>query len=229
MPSLTQLLANHARVLVLDAVSSRVQVGLLQAGSPALWRSTEAEAGAALFTHTQAMLDEAGGKLDDIGAFIFCEGPGSMLGTRTVAMAIRTWQVLRPRPTYAYQSLTLLAHNIRFTGTVGPFSVITDARRDTWNTVTVTAEGTVQPLQRLPVAELAARPEPLYSPPVFRAWAPPPRPTHDYPYTVAALLDAHAELDLISAAPTPDAFQHTAPEYKKWSASVHSAATATPR
>ncbi|MDI1249892.1 MAG: peptidase M22 [Lacunisphaera sp.] len=229
MPLLTQLLASHGRLLVLDAASTRVQVGLLRSDAPALWRNREAEAGAALFKDTQAVLDEAGVKLDDVGAFIFCEGPGSMLGTRTVAMTIRTWQVLRPRPTYAYQSLTLLAHNIRFTGTVGPFAVITDARRNTWNTVAVTSDGTVQPLQRLPVAELAARPERLYSPPVFRAWAPPPRPTRDYPYTVAALLDAHAELDLFSAAPAPDAFQHTAPEYKKWSAQVHSAATATPR
>jgi tRNA threonylcarbamoyladenosine biosynthesis protein TsaB len=226
MPSLTQLLASHGRLLVLDASSTRVQVGLLRADSPALWRNREAEAGAALFTDTQAVLAEGGTKLDDVGAFIYCEGPGSMLGTRTIAMALRTWQVLKPRPAYAYQCLTLLAHDILLTGSVGPFSVITDARRDSWNSVAVLADGTVQPLRRIPAAELAASPEPLYSPPVFRAWASPPRSTRDYPYTVAALLDAHADLDLFHAIAAPDAFQHEAPEYKKWSAQVHSAATA---
>lgn len=226
MPSLTQLLASHGRLLVLDAASTAMQVGLLQAGASARWRYTDAEAGSALFTSAEALLAEAGVKLDDVGAFVFCSGPGSMLGTRTVAMAIRTWQVLRPRPAYAYQSLTLLAHNIRSTGATGPFAVITDARRDSWNTVVVAADGTVQPLRRVPTTELAAGREPLYSPPVFRAWAPPPRPTRDYPYTVAALFDAHADLDLFTAAPAPDAFQHEAPEYKRWSAQVHSAATA---
>lgn len=228
MPSLTQLLANHRSLLVLDAASTAVQVGLLRAGSPAVWRYTaDAEAGTALFASSQAVLHEAGIKMEDVGAFVFCEGPGSMLGTRTVAMALRTWQVLKPRPAYAYQSLTLLAHDIVVvTGVRGPFSVITDARRESWNRVAVTADDAVQPLQRVSAADLAAGSEPLYSPPVFRAWATPPRKTRDYPYNVEALLKGHADRDLFRAVDAPDAFQHEAPEYKKWSAQVHSAATA---
>src|SRR5258708_30764565 len=105
MSSLTQLLASHGRLLVLDASSTRVQVGLLRTGIPALWRGFDAEAGTGNFAGTEAVLQEAGSMLADIGAFVFCEGPGSMLGTRTVAMALPTWQVLKPRPAYAYQSL----------------------------------------------------------------------------------------------------------------------------
>jgi tRNA threonylcarbamoyladenosine biosynthesis protein TsaB len=226
MPSLTQLLTSHRTLLVLDAASTRVQVGLLRTGSAALWRNREGEAGSALFADIHAVVKEAGLKLDDVGAFVFCEGPGSMLGTRTVAMAIRTWQVLKPRPAYAYRSLTLLAHDILAAGAASPFAVITDARRDSWNSVAVTPGGTVQPLRRVSAAELAAGSEPLYSPPVFRAWATPPRQTREHPYTVAALLDGHGDRDLFRAIETPDAFQHEAPEYRKWSAQVHSAATA---
>src|SRR4051812_17470625 len=107
MPSLTQLLLAHRSLLVLDAASTRIQVGLLQANAPARWQAIDAEAGSALFNGTDAVLKAAGQQLSNVDAFAFCEGPGSMLGVRTVAMAIRTWQVLRARPAYAYQSLAV--------------------------------------------------------------------------------------------------------------------------
>ncbi|HWA24502.1 MAG TPA: peptidase M22 [Lacunisphaera sp.] len=229
MACLSQIIANHGSILVLDAASQLVQVGLRRAGQASVWRRSTTEAGTGLFAETQTVLAEARVALDEVGAFVFCEGPGSMLGTRIVAMAIRTWQLLRPRPTYAYQSLPLLAHNILHRGVAGPFAVVTDARRDSWNCVRVSGNGAVQPLRRCPSTELAASNEPLYSPPAFRAWTTPPRPLRECPYDVATLLEAHADLDLFHAASTPDAFQHEAPEYKKWSAQAHSAETAPPR
>lgn len=228
MPSLTQLLASHGRLLLLDAASSRVQVGLLQSGAPAIWHSATQEAGIGLFAGVEAVLKSTGLGLPDIGSFVFCEGPGSMLGTRTVAMAIRTWLALKPRPVYHYQSLTLLAHELRRTNGPAPFSIITDARRDTWHCVTSTAAG-IQPLRRIAATELAALAGELFQPTAFRAWATSPRPVKDCAYDVAALLAAHAGADLCTATDAPDAFQHEAPEYKKWSAVGHSAATASPR
>jgi tRNA threonylcarbamoyladenosine biosynthesis protein TsaB len=228
MARLTQLLANHGSILVLDAASQRVQVGLLQLGKTPLWQATPDEAGRGVFAGTEAVLQQAGLGIGAVGAFLFCEGPGSMLGTRTVAMALRTWLALKPRPVYHYQSLTLLAHELRHANSPAPFSLITDARRDTWHCVTSTAAG-IQPLRRVAVAELAALPGDLFQPTAFRAWATAPRPVKDCTYDVAALLAGHAEADLCTATDAPDAFQHEAPEYKKWSAQAHSAATASPR
>jgi tRNA threonylcarbamoyladenosine biosynthesis protein TsaB len=227
MASLAQLLANHGSILVLDAASQQVQVGLLLAGKPSHWQSTPDEAGRGVFSGTETVLRQAGLGIDDIGAFLFCEGPGSMLGTRTVAMALRTWLVLKSRPVYRYQSLILLAHGIRHANTA-PFSVIADARRETWHCVTSTAAG-IQPLRRVTATELATTSDILYQPPAFRAWATPPRAVRDCAYGVAALFAAHAEADLCLATDSPDAFQHEAPEYKKWSAVGHSSATATSR
>lgn len=223
MPSLTQLLASHGRLLVLDAATTRVQVGLIRNGSPARWRSVEDEAGTGLFTATQDVLAEAGTKLDEVGAFIFCEGPGSMLGTRTVAMALRTWQVLRPRPVYAYQSLALAARGA-WMQEARAFAVIADARRDTWHVQAVGADGRLATLQRLPAGELPAGE--LLTPENFRAWAQPSRPAATCSYDLAKIFSALADGDYFRAADAPDAFQHEAPEYKKWSAQVHRAATA---
>jgi tRNA threonylcarbamoyladenosine biosynthesis protein TsaB len=219
MAALAQLLASHASILVLDAASTSVQVGLLRVGREATWRESPDEAGKALFVLADSCLREAGLRLNDVAAFVFCEGPGSMLGIRTAAMAIRTWQTEKPRPAYRYQSLTLLAHELRRTGEPPPFSVIADARRDTWHRVLV--EDFVSSLERIPTAELAASDEPLWQPVTFRTWSPSPRAVRDIAYPAGRLLAAHDGLDLFASAEAPDAFQHTAPEYKKWSAQIH--------
>src|SRR5262245_13128819 len=101
MASLAQLLASHRRILVLDAASARVQVGLLRTREEAVWHVADEEAGKALFAGTSALLDRAGLCLDELDAFVYCEGPGSMLGIRTVAMTLRTWTTIRARPVYA--------------------------------------------------------------------------------------------------------------------------------
>lgn len=218
MSSLTQLLADHARLLVLDAASTRIQVGLLQAGQPAVWHCTSEEAGTGIFTGTAEVLRPAGLDLDAIGAFVFCEGPGSMLGTRTVAMALRTWTELKPRPVYTYQSLALAAH-AAWTRQARAFTVIADARRDTWHAQTIGRDGHLPPLQRLAAAELPAGE--LQTPENFRAWAEPPRPAGVCPYDLALIIPVLANRDCFRLTAAPDAFQHEAPTYKKWSAQIH--------
>jgi len=226
MSSLTQLLASHSRLLVLDAASTRVQVGLLRTGAQALWRAYADEAGTGIFAGTEAVLTEAEARLDDIGAFVFCEGPGSMLGTRTVAMALRTWQVLKPRPAYTYQSLAVAA-SFAWRQSPRALAVIADARRDTWHVQAMDATGRLAPLQRIAATGLPAGE--LLTPENFRAWAPPPRPAAACSYDLAKIVPTLADGDYFRATGTPDAFQHEAPEYKKWSAQVHSAATANPK
>lgn len=227
MATLAQLLATHDCILVVDAASTTVQVGLLRAAQTPLWRSSSDEAGKALFALTDELLRAAGLTLADVRAFIFDAGPGSMLGVRTVAMALRTWQALAARPAYQFQSLALLAHELARAGHRG--AVIADARRDTWHVIEFTAPDRIAPLRRVPAAELAATSTPLWQPAAFRAWSKPPRVTQECAFHLPALFAAHADAELFTAVETPDAFQHEAPEYKKWSAQVHSAATAKPK
>lgn len=228
MLSLAQLLAHHGCILVLDAVSTTVHVGLWRRDKPAVWHASEEESGRAVFKLTGQCLRDAGATLADVRAFAYCAGPGSMLGVRTVAMTLRTWQALEPRPAFAYLSLPLIALELART-TPAPFAVIADARRDTWHTVAVDAAAGPGPLQRLPAAALAADSIPLWQPAALRAWAAAPRPAAACAYDVPHLLDRHRDAPLFTETPAPDAFQHEAPEYKKWSAQVHSAATAPSR
>jgi tRNA threonylcarbamoyladenosine biosynthesis protein TsaB len=223
MATLAQLLVQHRRILVLDAASAGTQAGLLQPGASGVWHRREEEAGNGIFAGTAAVLLKAGVSLEEIDAFVFCEGPGSMLGSRTIAMALRTWQVLHPRPAYAYQSLAVAGRH-EWTRRPRAFAVLADARRDTWHVQTVAVDGTLAPLQRTAAGELPAGE--LVTPENFRAWAQPPRPAAACRYDLAMIFPTLGDGDFFRPAGAPDAFQHEAPAYRKWSAQVHRAAPA---
>ena len=214
MPSLRQLLAAHPVLLLLDSASARVQVGLWTDGDRAAprWRASDEEAGIGIFSGVGSLLDEAGLRVADVTAFVFCEGPGSVLGIRSAAMALRVWRVHHPAvPAFSFQSLGLVARALGDPAV----SVIADARRDTWHVARLGA-----PLRRVPTAELTG---PLVMPEHFRHWTPLPIGVQRTPYDLAALLPALAEADLFQPAAAPDAFLHEEPAYVTWTPQVHQA------
>ena len=91
MPSLRQILAAQAPLLVLDAASARIQAGLLAADGSGRWETSDDEAGIAVFRCLEAL----GADLEAVRAFAFCSGPGSILVIRTDAKALRAWEAAR--------------------------------------------------------------------------------------------------------------------------------------
>lgn len=212
MPSLHDLLTSHAPLLVLDAASARIQVGVFAGDISARWESSAAEAGVGLFRSVEALrLD-----LENVAAFAFCEGPGSVLGIRTAAMALRAWTTLKNRPVFVYSSLALVWHASPRADT----SVISDARRDRWNRYRP-ADG----LTRVGAAELSQR---LVTPAGFRNWSPLPAGVEQVPYSLADLLPRTAGVDLFRAVESPDAFLHEEPSYVTWTPQIHRAPQAVP-
>lgn len=209
MPSLSQILQEHSPLLLIDAASARIQVGLLGAGAPARWSARTEEAGVGVFE----CLDELGVEIDSVGAFAFCEGPGSILGIRTSAMALRAWNALRPRPMFAYVGLAVVARAVGRPGV----RVIADARRGLWHHL---ADGGV--LGRAPASELSGE---LMMPEGFRHWEPLPPGTAQAPYDLAGLLalPAVAGADLFHPTEAPDAFLHQEPSYARWTPQIHRA------
>lgn len=226
MARISQLLAAHGSILVLDAASRRVQIGLFQINCPSLWAETTDDAGRGLFSATEHVLTQSGLRIEDIGAFVFCEGPGSMLGTRTLAMALRIWLTLKQRPLFAYQSLALAALGA-WNRSPRAFAAIADARRESWHRQPVTANGDLGPLERHATADLPAGE--LLTPAEFRVWSKPPENVAACPYDLAYLFTAVGDADLFRPVETPAVLQHDAPDYKKWSAQPHSAETAVRR
>jgi len=211
MPGLRELLAAHAPLLILDAASTRVQVGACWSEGRTEWRTSDDEAGVGIFQ----CLEELPLPPGDAGAFVFCEGPGSMLGIRTAAMAIRTWNVLEPRPVFAYSSLALVAHALGNPD----LGIISDARRDTWHHYRIGAG-----LRRIAAAELTSElAGHLAMPEHFRHWSPLPADVTRVPYSLAAMLPQVADAELFRATDAPDAFLHEEPSYVTWTPRIHRA------
>ncbi|HYP17416.1 MAG TPA: peptidase M22 [Opitutus sp.] len=207
MPSLAQLLAAHSPLLVLDAASARVHVGWLDQAQPARWVSAAEEAGVGVFRG----LSEIGADPAAARAFVFCDGPGSILGIRTTAMAVRTWNIPQARPIFAYHSLKLVAHALGNED----LAIVADARRDSWHRCTMNS-----PLQRVPTAALTGR---LALPEGFRTWSALPTHVEPVPYSVPSMFSKVSTIDLFRECTAPDAFLHEEPNYATWTAQVHRA------
>lgn len=224
--SLAAIVATHSSVLVLDPCTIHVQAGVLRSGLTPLWHSGGDDSSIHLFAAAESCLRAADLAPGRVGAYVFCEGPGSQLGIRTAAMALRTWQALRssPAPVFAYRSLRVaaLAHARH---QPGPFAVVADARRDSWHAVRVAADGTASPVLRVARAELAEWPEPLFTPAGFRAWAQPPRPAGTCDYDCASMFANLGELPLLHAVADPEPWLSAPITYKTWTGERHRAAT----
>jgi tRNA threonylcarbamoyladenosine biosynthesis protein TsaB len=215
MSTLREILAAHAPLLLLDAASARVQVALFDAHDAARWAAADEEAGVALFRGVESL----GVDLAQVRAFAFCEGPGSILGIRTAAMALRTWNALAPRPVFAFRSLEIVAHDLARRDPLENFSVIADARRGAWHCVGVRA-GAVGPLRRVEAAALAGV---LFMPENFRTWAAQPAESRMASYDLATLLPRVDAAELFHATGAPDAFLHEDPSYQTWTPRIHRA------
>jgi len=209
MPTLRQLSA-HFPALVIDAASAQIQVGALAPDGSSRWGTSAEEAGVGVFQCIEKLGVDPGA----VSSFIFCDGPGSVLGIRTVAMALRTWGALKPRPVFAYSSLALVAHTLGREN-VG---VIADARRDVWHYYQI-GRG----LRRIATPDLGSLNSELVSPEGFRNWTSLPADVARVPYSVAELLPRVWDVDLFLATDAPDAFLHEEPSYVKWTPQIHQA------
>src|SRR5271157_116377 len=209
MPSLCQILRERSPLLLIDAASATVQVGLLDARAPARWSARADEAGVGLFE----CLDELDVEIGSVRSFAFCEAPGSILGIRTGAMALRAWSVLCPRPTFAYVGLAVVAQAVGRP----EVCIIADARRGLWHHLTMGGR-----LERVPAAGLSGE---LMMPEGFRNWDPLPPQTTLTSYDLASLLalPSVANADLFRETEAPDAYLHQEPSYAKWTPQIHRA------
>ena len=194
-------------IVLLDAAAAQVQVGLIEPSGEARWATPPGESGVAVF---QA-LEELGVKPSKVLGWIYCEGPGSILGIRTVAMALRSWTLLHPVPVHRYASLAVVAHALGDPAA----GIIADARRETWHHLRLW-----EPLRRLPTRELQP---PLFLPATFRTWSALPAGVQVTPYSWPSLLPRVWDADLLRPAPAPDAFLHEDPSYVTWTPRIHQA------
>ena len=130
--------------LVLDgSARAGVRVGVLSGGRWVGQGLSPDGALEGLFGCVEVALAEAKLKLGDIRSFALCVGPGSVLGIRIAALAVRSWSALEPRPIFIWESLAGIARSALTVGEQGPFLVAVESRLKRWHVLEVSADGSL--------------------------------------------------------------------------------------
>jgi tRNA threonylcarbamoyladenosine biosynthesis protein TsaB len=130
--------------LVLDgSARAGVRVGVLSSGRWVGQGLSPDGALEGLFGCVEVALAEAKLKLGDIRSFALCVGPGSVLGIRIAALAVRSWSALEPRPIFIWESLAGIARSALTVGEQGPFLVAVESRLKRWHALEVSADGSL--------------------------------------------------------------------------------------
>jgi len=210
--------------LVIDGSGASTFVGVL--GADNRWLA-HASSGAAplesLFATVESVLREAALHFEDLRAYLYAEGPGSVLGLRLCAMAIETWNRLYPDSAncFAYNNLQLAAASVRSRQPMTTEAlIISDWKKDLWNAVAIEAGRILAPEPVAPEA-LEAYGGPLYHLPARKGWqSPPPRAKliEARPDRLPKLLDTPG---LIKSTQGVQLYSAGSNTFQKWTAQRH--------
>lgn len=210
-------------VLALDTGGYQTQVGLLHQGD---WKGRLASPDPALeslFPMVRSLLTENRLHFDDLKAFLFCDGPGSILGLRIAASAISGWQrlVRHPLPILHYHSLELLRRHLIEAGADPGGVAFTDFRRQRWLGMRLKHSGAImewshQDLDRIPA-------EQRYYLPQRRGWGRPTVSHREVAYPFDELPRRILEPGFGVVRHMPELALPGKNDYRRWSASRHRA------
>ena len=205
--------------LVLDgSARAGVRVGVLSGGRWVGQGVSPDGALEGLFGCVEAALAEAQLSLGDIRSFALCVGPGSVLGIRIAALAVRSWSALEPRPIFIWESLAGIARSALATGEKGPFLVAAESRLKRWHALEVSVDGSLGVPFEAEAAQLNASGRRVLAsseaaPAVLMSHIPVPHPW-------SALPTFFAQPGFLREEPRPDAL-NVANDFATWSGERH--------
>ncbi len=212
------------RTLLLDASSPQVQVGIVEEGRWLSHFQSEEEALNSVFKGVRACLDQTGLDLADLRGFLFCEGPGSILGIRITAMAFNGWRSLPSHqsiPLFRYQSLEAAARLLIDDGVTPPFALLSDFRKDMWNYLQVAEKGSFSTLQLISREEATQFSHRLFHIRQRNLWLDPPENATSIPYSLNHFPQILAQQNLLQEIHSAEAYMPHDTEYKRWKPQRH--------
>lgn len=219
-----QSLGPEHTLLLLDASSQTVQVGITRDCKWLSFYRSGDESLDAIFDGVDKCLQQADVQLPAIDGFLFCEGPGSILGIRLAAMAIRSWRSLpewHDRPVFSYKSLEIAGKLLQLQDASPPFHIITDYRKNIWNHISVSGSGEFSQITRFPSDEIEKLEEPLFYLKQRKNWQSPPQRAQSKTYDLTKLPELLDEADCFIQSDEPEAFTHGEARFVKWSQQRH--------
>ncbi len=220
--------------LVIDASGATVFVGVMgpdkDGGLGGQWLAQVDLQGAALealFPSVDSALAEAGLSLDALKGFIYCEGPGSVLGLRLCAMAIETWSRLHPASAhrFAYNSLQLTAALITLDHPEAAEALlVSDWKKGAWNAVTIKHHHP-GPTDVVDAEALASWSGPLFHLPQRKGWQAPPEGATTLAYEPQRLTEVMQCPGLLRPTEAIELYSSGVNTFQKWVPERHRAPT----
>lgn len=212
--------------LVIDGSGSAVFAGVL--GPNQQWLAQYELSGAPLeqlFPAVESVLKDAGIALLELRGYLYCEGPGSVLGLRLCAMAIETWSRLYPQSAhcFAYNTLQLSAALLtRDVALPAQALLISDWKKGAWNAVYIDA-GQIGATSVVDSAELEAWTGPLYHLPQRKGWQSPPPQATPVRFAPERLDEVLQHPGLLRATRGVELYASGVNTFAKWTAERHRA------
>lgn len=210
--------------LVIDGSGRSTFVGVL--GPEAQWLDHQSSGAApleSLFGTVARVLENADIHFDRLRAYVYSEGPGSVLGLRLCAMAIETWSRLYPQSArlYAYNSLQLAAAEIlRRQPSAQSAYIISDWKKELWNSVAI-KEGKIGTAKPVPVDQLDAFDGSIYHLPARKGWQNPPEFAETIQPTPQVLPELMHRPGLLQTTESVQLYRAGTNTFQKWTAERH--------
>lgn len=212
--------------LVIDGSGSTVFAGLLDANDQ--WLAKVERPGAPLeelFPAIDAALKEADAQLSDAISYLYCEGPGSVLGLRLCAMAIETWTRLYPQSAqlYKYNSLQLTALSLlHATPELQDALIVSDWKKGAWNALYIKG-GEVGDTEVIDDEGMAAWNGALYHLPQRKGWQSPPSNAQTLNYDPSLIDQVRHHPALLQATESVELYSSGINTFQKWTPTRHRA------
>lgn len=220
------MLTGSKALLVIDGSGSAVFAGILDADNQ--WLAKVEADGAPLeelFPAMEVALTESGLSLADIDGYIYCEGPGSVLGLRLCAMAIETWSRLYPKSAqyYKYNSLQLSAQALLHTKPdLQDALIVADWKKGAWNALYIRA-GHVGVTEVIDDTALIDWEGTLYHLPQRKGWQSPPDKVHTLRYDPSMLDVLRDASGLLQMTDHIELYSSGSNIFQKWTPTRHRA------
>lgn len=210
--------------LVVDGSGSGLFVGILQ--SEGRWLAKAAldqPPLESLFSGVASILEASGVELSDIESYIYCSGPGSVLGLRLCAMAIETWSRLSHKPVgfFGYQSLQLCAASLRHIESVNrPILLVSDWKKGAWNSVLL-QNGQIEETKPMSDEAMSRWEGQLYHLPQRKGWQSPPPSAQTIQYDPSQIAQLHTHPDLLRRTEGVELYLSGLNTFQKWTPERH--------
>ena len=214
--------------LVIDGSGSKVFAGILDAENRWLVKlERDGSPLEELFSVIEAVLTESGLSLTEIGSYIYCMGPGSVLGLRLCAMAIETWARLYPKSAqyYKYNSLQLSAHALLYaTPDLKDALIVSDWKKGAWNALYIRG-GHVGANEVIDDGALNDWENLIYHLPQRKGWQSPPDKVQTLIYDPSILDAIHDAEGLLQITDRIELYSSGINTFQKWTPTRHRAQT----